>query len=216
MKVTSAIFDLNGTILSDEDEYGIAFENVLKNLKVKIDNSCKHTPGIGLKKNWQCFIDTYNIKTKKTIEELGQETQKEYLKMFDKVSLQNGIVDFLEKLRKKHIKIGLATSNYWPIVEKVFDKFDIEKYFDAVTTVEEVVHTKPDPEIFLLSAQKLGIDPASCIVFEDSMAGVRAAKKAGMITAGIAGCKSHRECIKITDYVFSDFEKINFEKLNFK
>ena len=77
MKLSAVIFDLDGTVVADEDEYGEAFARVLKKLGVIVDSEYPHVGGIGVRENWPIFIKKYNIKTDKTIEELTLLTQKE-------------------------------------------------------------------------------------------------------------------------------------------
>jgi beta-phosphoglucomutase-like phosphatase (HAD superfamily) len=84
MKLLAVIFDLDGTILDNEDEYGIAFKKMLSKLGQKTDSEFPHTQGIGMEENWQKLIPKYKIKTKKSIEELSKETQGIYLKMLSR------------------------------------------------------------------------------------------------------------------------------------
>jgi len=209
MKISAAIFDLDGTILDNEDEYGKAFSEVLKKLGKKPDSKYPHTQGIGVEGNWERLIPQYKIKTKKSAEELSMETQKEYLKLLPKVTLKEGVQDFISDLKDSGILIALATSNTWSTVEKIFEKFDLEKFFDVTTTGEEVKHNKPDPEIFLLTAQKLGADPEECLVIEDTPAGIEAAHHAGMKVIVIARDKKYAKDLKGADLIIFSFSEIS-------
>ncbi len=215
MKISAIIFDLNGTVLSDEDEYGEAFANVLKGVGVKVESIYPHTRGIGVEENWSLFVKKYKLKTDKTIEELSQETQNEYYKLIPRITLKNGFEDFVNGIRESGIKTALATSNSWPAVEKLFDRFDIAKYFDCVTTAEEVVQKKPDPQIFVLAAEKLGIAAENCLVIEDSVAGVEAAHAAGMKAVVIVHSPDpeHARKKKKSDLVIEDFDDLSPEVL---
>lgn len=213
MKLLAVIFDLNGTILSDEDEYGMAFNIVLKRLGVESNSKFPHVTGIGVQENWPLFIKKFNIKTAKTINQLTTETQNEYLKMLKRVKLKKGFVNFMKKLRKRDIKTALATSNSWSVVEKVFDKFAIENLFDSVTTGEEVSFKKPDPEIFLKTADKIQINPRNCLVIEDSASGIKAARKAGMKVVGIARNKKYYTDLNQADILVKDFSMLSLESI---
>jgi len=202
------IFDLDGTVLSNEDEYEMAFEKVFHKLNAGIKKKFSHETGIGVKENWERLLREHKIKTKKNADELAHETQLEYLKLLKKVRLRPGFKKFAESLREDGIGIALATSNTWSIVEKIFEKFDIEKYFDFVTTAEEVHLNKPNPEIYLLTAEKFGLDPAECVVFEDSPAGVMAAKDAEMRVIGILGGGGDREVLKDADLLIGSYQQI--------
>lgn len=79
MKISAVIFDLNGTVLEDEDEYGKAFNKVLQSLGLNPNTEIPHEKGIGVKENWLKFVEKYKIKTDKTPEMLVRETQENYL-----------------------------------------------------------------------------------------------------------------------------------------
>lgn len=213
MKISAVIFDLDGTILDNEDEYGKAFGEVLKKLGKKPDSAYPHTQGIGVEGNWEILIPKYKIKTKKTIDELAKETQNEYLKLLPEVTLKEGIGEFISDLKDSGILVALATSNTWPTVDKVFKEFGLEGIFSVVTTGEEVTFRKPDSEIFLLTIQKLGVDLKECLVIEDTPAGVEAAHTAGMKVVAIARDKKHAEELKKADLIIFNFLEMSAQKM---
>jgi beta-phosphoglucomutase len=213
MKLSVVIFDLNGTVLSDEDEYGEAFSKVLKGLGVSVSAKYPHVSGIGVEENWPIFIKKYSIKTNKTIQDLTVETQKEYFKLIGRVTLREGFEEFVDELKGKGVKIALATSNSWNFVEKIFDKFDIEHFFDCITCGEEVRYKKPDPEIFELTKNKLMVDPSGCLVIEDSQAGIKAAKEAGMKVVAVARDRKYMKLLKNADKIITDFTKLKFSDI---
>jgi len=213
MKISAVIFDLDGTVVADEDEYGEAFRRILKKLGVVVRKKYPHVGGIGVKENWPIFIKKYKIKTDKSLEELTVLTQEEYKKLIPRVTLKEGLLEFINNLKKAGLKVALATSNSWDVVEKLFDHLGIEKYFDSVTTGEEVVFKKPDPDLFLKAAEKMGVEPSECIVFEDSETGIRAAHKAGMIAIGVYRDKIHKKSLKSADFLIANFKKINSSEL---
>lgn len=179
-KVEAVIFDLDGTVLSNEDEYGEAFAAVIRRYGGKVETDSPQVAGIGVEQNWPILIKKYGIKTDKSVGELASETQREYMKRMDSVKVREGFEDFVEGLRCSEVKIALATSNTWGVVENVLDRFGLENCFDVITTVEEVSDSKPSPDIFVETARKLGVEPEGCVVFEDAESGVNAAKAAGM------------------------------------
>jgi len=208
MIISAVIFDLNGTILEDEDEYGRAFKKVLENLGVKDVPEYPHTRGIGVKENWPGLIKKYNVETDKTPEELAVLTQAEYLKQVSGVAVRDGFDDFTDNLKESGAKIALATSNTWEITEKVLEKINLQGYFDEITTEEEVFLSKPDPEIFTLTADKLGAEREECLVIEDSVAGVTAAKNAGMKVVAIVGENQNENDFSEADLIVESFSEI--------
>ena|SRR3989344_3344275 len=201
MNIKAVIFDLDGTIVSDEDEYGEAFRRVLTSLGVKINSKYPHVGGIGVEANWPILIKKYSIKSDRSIAELTGEIQKQYLKLLDRVTLKKGFLILIKRLREMDIKTAIATSNSRFILEEIFDRFGIEKYFDSVTTGEEVREKKPSPEIYKIAGDKLEIDPKYILVIEDSKAGIEAARRAGMHTAAIARGGVHKKELKEAEFV---------------
>jgi len=208
MTIKAVIFDLNGTILTDEDEYGLAFKTILGKLGAKNIEDYPQESGVGVEENWPILLKKYNLKTKRTMGELASETQMEYLKLLPQVTLRRGFLDLVKIFKSTGTKIALATSNTWEMVEKIFEKFSIEDLFDTVTTKEELTHNKPDPEIFELTANKLNTSESDCLVFEDSQAGIRAGHEAGMRVVGVARNEAHRKVLKDADVVIEDYSKL--------
>jgi HAD superfamily hydrolase (TIGR01509 family) len=91
-----------------------------------------------------------------------------------------GIVDLLEWLVARDIPRAVATSTRRPLATRKLAAAGLLPYFDAVSTSSDVARPKPAPDVYLLAAEKLGVDPARCLVLEDSPTGVRAALAAGM------------------------------------
>ena len=86
--------------------------------------------------------------------------------------------------------MAVATAASNRNMEFILDGLDLRKYVDAITTATDVATGKPDPAMFLVSAEKLGVAPADCMVFEDALGGFEAAKRAGMKAIGIATVNS--------------------------
>ena len=96
------------------------------------------------------------------------------------VPLKSGALEFLNYCREYHIKTGIATSNGRDMVDAVVESLQIGNYLDVITTACEVKAGKPEPDIYLEVARRLGVEPSECLVFEDIPAGITAGKRAGM------------------------------------
>ena len=96
-----------------------------------------------------------------------------------KVDFKPGAREFLTELKRRGIKIGMATSNAMELVDVVLDHLDAHSYFDEIHVSSEVKHGKPFPDIYLLVAEKLGVSHDRCLVFEDILPGIRAGRAAG-------------------------------------
>jgi len=212
MKYKAVIFDLDGTVVADEDEYGEAFNKVLKRFGVETGKSYPHVAGIGVEENWKKFREKYKSKINKSVEELTLATQQEYRNLIHKVRLKNGFIEFVEEIRDRGMKTALATSNSWSVTDELLETLDISKYFDHITTAEEVDYKKPDPQVFEISVEKLGEVVEECIVFEDSRAGIEAAKALGMKVVAFYRSEEHKKALKKADFIITDFTE--FELAN--
>lgn len=125
-----------------------------------------------------------------------------------------GVHDTLDKLNSLGYSIGLATSSYERIIHAVLEKLEIKSYFHQVHSAEHETHGKPHPAVFLTTAGKLGINPADCLVIEDSFNGVLAAKAARMKVVAVPE-KSHRydERLIISDKIISSLKDFDIEEL---
>lgn len=213
MKISlkAAIFDLDGTILSNEDEYGKAFKFVLASLGVQVKDEYPQIEGVGVKENWSFFVSKYHVSTDKSLEELVKETQDYYLSHLETVDIKKGFVELIASLREVGVATALATSNSWYIIEQIFDKFGLEQYFDATITGEEVLALKPAPDLFLEAARKLGIEPNECIVFEDAPSGIEAAQAAGMKVVAVARDNEHAKTLIGANLVIKSYDEITVE-----
>lgn len=132
----------------------------------------------------------------KKIKELGQEKENRYRNLYQShIREISGLSEFLNKLTRNKINIGLATMGDILNIDFVLDKLNIKKYFQAITGGHEVLKGKPDPEIFLKTMAKLEIDNTNCMAIEDSIGGVVSALKAGLKVVGITTTHTKEELL---------------------
>ena len=128
-----------------------------------------------------------------TVRHLIYKKNRAEIDMANKVELFAGASELLESLRGR-VKLALASMNSREVIDRLTRAKKVDRFFDVVLTANEVQHSKPNPEIFLKSASKLGVKPEKCVVVEDSIFGVRAAKAAKMdCVAVLTGAYSQEE-----------------------
>lgn len=120
-----------------------------------------------------------------------------------------GLPAFLEYAHNQGISIALATSAPPANVDFTLDATGLKKYFPTITDASMVKQGKPDPEIYLLTAEKLGVKPCDCIVFEDSIAGIQSALSAGMRVIGVATTHKSEELLTYVNEIIMNFEAAN-------
>jgi len=104
-----------------------------------------------------------------------------------------GLVEFLKEIRSSGIKVALATSAGQGNIDFTIDGIGLRDQFDVIVGGAEVTKGKPDPEIYLLAAQKLGVNPANCWVIEDSLQGIKSGQSAGCKVVGITTSHTKEE-----------------------
>ena len=126
-----------------------------------------------------------------------------------KVDFKPGAREFLTELKRRGIKIGMATSNAMELVDVVLDHLDAHSYFDEIHVSSEVKHGKPFPDIYLLVAEKLGVSHDRCLVFEDILPGIRAGRAARMKVCSVYDRYAHQEiniAMRYSDYYIRGFD----------
>ncbi|MCR4992315.1 MAG: HAD family phosphatase [Lachnospiraceae bacterium] len=126
-----------------------------------------------------------------------------------KVDFKPGARKFLTELKRRGIKIGMATSNAMELVDVVLDHLDAHSYFDEIHVSSEVKHGKPFPDIYLLVAEKLGVSHDRCLVFEDILPGIRAGRAARMKVCSVYDRYAHQEiniAMRYSDYYIRGFD----------
>jgi len=206
MIVRAAIFDLDGTIIDSEEQWGKAYSKVFKSLGADVNENESHIFGASVEYNLKNQISKHNIKTAKTIEELETQTFIEFQKLISEITLNDGVIPLMENLRESGVPLALATSTNWDRADRILKEFDLANFFEDVTTVEEIVNPKPAPDIYLVAAEKLGVDESDCLVFEDSPSGVTAAKEAGMKVIAIDPTGENKE-LESADLVIGQFSE---------
>lgn len=129
----------------------------------------------------------------------------EYINRLGEEELLCGVVETFERMQRDGIKIALGSASKNACL--ILKRLHIEEYFDVVTDGTLVKKAKPDPEVFTLSADRLGIPYERCVVFEDSLAGLQAAKAVGMTAVGIG----ERENLPIADYLCENVGEFEWE-----
>lgn len=124
------------------------------------------------------------------------------------ISLLPHVEQILQQLRNTHLKTALATGANRQKLQFIFERLPIEQYFDAFVTADDVTHGKPDPEVFLQAAKKLGVDPDKCVVMEDAANGLEAAKNGGMRCIALTTTRGADQ-LQGADLIISGYEELD-------
>ena len=207
MPQKAVIFDMDGVIFNTENCWQEGFYVVNKKYGLSLDENyrvtiCGKSELKIIEELNQMFPDLDAVRYRKEIADY-------YLKLIEegKYEIKEGFLELIKALREKNYKIALATSNLRWRMEKIFSNKGIDPYqlFDVITTVSEIgKNTKPNPFIFLTTAEKLGSLPKDTIVLEDSINGIEAAVNGEFIPIMVKDLVPPNEytkehCYKIVD-----------------
>lgn len=191
------IFDMDGTLIDNMRFHTAAWQQMLAENGVEMDGNefLVRTAG---KTNREILPTIFDDLTDERLFRLSERKETLYRELFLPARQPlAGAVEFLDKARAAGIKMAVATAAPVGNVEFILDGLDLRKYFQAVTTAADVTHGKPNPEIFLKSAEKLNVEPKKCLVFEDAIGGFEAAHRAGMKSVGIATVNSIEDILPL-------------------
>lgn len=209
-KIKAVIFDMDGVIYDTEKVYLEGWSKVFKDYGYDLKKEhYLSVMGTGRKNVKKVFLEHYGDKL--PIEEMYKKKDAELFRIVENegVPLKEGALEFLDYLKENGYKIALGTSAKRERLEKQL-KDEVKKRFDVILCGDDVIKSKPNPEIFLKAAEKLGIVPEECVVIEDSTSGIKASYNAGMIGLHVEDLKPADDEIKIYAYkCFKNLVEIN-------
>jgi HAD superfamily hydrolase (TIGR01509 family) len=191
----AVIFDWDGTLADTRQMVVASFQKVLSEIPCTIsDEFIERRIGVGAAETFREILRASGISFDEALIRLLVERKiQAEIDLSSKVKLFSGVVELLASLHGK-VKLALASMNNRAVIDHMINAMNVWRFFDVVLTVDEVYNSKPDPEIFLKSALKLVCRPEKCVVVEDSIFGVEAAKRAKMgCVAVLTGVYSRKE-----------------------
>lgn len=177
--IRGCIFDFDGTIVLSEHVHMKAWEDLAQSLGRDLpEYFLEQSVGMSdqqlvkiLASSWNHILPENDI--------LIRKRDFYMLRCPQEASVVPGVISVIQILHNLLVPLSIATSSSRHEVEPILSRLDIAKYFKGVCTVEDIKQPKPDPEIYICAASRLGLKPNQCIAFEDSIAGVTSARAAG-------------------------------------
>lgn len=202
----AALFDLDGVIIDTEPSYSIFWGGMGEKYNVGIDNFADAIKGTTLTQ----ILDRYFA------EHLHAEVV-EQLEAYEKsmrYQLFPDVIDFLETLRSLGLSCAIVTSSNLEKMANLWTQQpDLRGYFDALITDEDVTHSKPDPEPYLIGAARLGVAPTEAYVFEDSFNGLLSGRRAGARVVALATTNPFESLLDKADIVIRGFGEFPLSEL---
>jgi len=212
MKFEGAIFDLDGVIVDTVPLHFKAWKKMFAEYGKNFDFDAYKAKVDGIPRIDGARAVLANL-SQNELEKAASKKQDYFLELLDKekIKVYHSTVEFIEKLRIAGIKRAVISSskNCRHILERVV----LVDYFDVIITGSDVKKGKPEPDIFLLASRKLRTAPDKCVVFEDAVLGVEAAKRADMKCVGVDRYQSPQRLYK-ADLIISDLSEVDIEKIH--
>lgn len=178
--IKGVIFDMDGTLFDTETLFQNEWNHIASEMGVTLPANFKYeicgTSGEPMDRILEKY---YHVDKGTPIQKLCKARVSELLKK--EVPLKPGVESILSFFQEKNLPMAIGSSSPLPLIRQNLEVTGLTPYFQALASGDEVERGKPSPDIFLLAAEKLGVPPSECLVFEDSPNGIRAASNAGMI-----------------------------------
>ena len=211
--IKAAIFDMDGVLVDTMEAHFYAWIRFFEGIGFKGFDKQKYKEFIGMQTSEIMAI--YKEKYGLDIDVEKDSRKKEGLVDISKISSYPNVKAALEKLKKKGFKLAVATSAMGQVRDARLSQFDLNKYFDDFVCSDDVVHSKPDPGIFLAAAKKLHVLPKDCVVVEDAVTGIMAAKAAGMKCIAITTTFSRKRLKQAdADLIVDDIIDVTSENIS--
>lgn len=200
---TAFLFDLNGTMVNDMDFHITAWHEVFNNWGAEItwDHMKVECYGKNEEIVQRLFPARFNHEE---VQQMAMQKEMQYrLNYQPHLELLPGLDLLLHRAHNDNINMAIGSASIKSNIDFVVDGLELSDYFHVIVSAEDVQHSKPHPETFLLCAEWLHVEASACIVFEDSIKGVEAALRAGMRCIAITNLHGEKDFAKFPNVLLA-------------
>jgi len=184
--IEAVIFDMDGLLIDSEPLWRTAEKDVFGSLGIEVTEELAIETSRMTTKEVTKYWYNHKPWRQKNLEQVEQAVVQRVGVLIDTCGvMMPGVIELLQYFKQAGYKLGLATNSPHCLVPRVLRKLQIEHYFDIVISSDFVNKGKPSPDIYIKTAFELNATPSKCIVFEDSISGIRAAIAAGMSVVAV-------------------------------
>lgn len=196
MNIKAVIFDLDGVIVSTDDYHYRAWKAISDEEGIYFDREInERLRGVSRMESLEIILEKatreYSDIEKNSFAERKNSLYRSLLEELTPNDILSGVMNVLETLKQNDIKVAIGSSS--KNTEFILSKIGLHEYFDAISDGTQIKNSKPDPEVFLLAAKKLCIEPKNCLVVEDADAGVEAGLTGGMKVLAVGYASSNKK-----------------------
>ena len=188
LKYKAVLFDLDGVIVTTDECHYKGWKKLADEEDIYFDRTINQRQrGVSRMESLEVLLEKaekeYTESEKNEMAERKNNYYREYIKSLTPDDILPGVMDFCTMLRENGVKLAIGSSS--KNTPTILEGIGLESYFDGVADGNQISKSKPDPEVFLLAAKLVGVDPSDCLVVEDAEAGVEAALAGGMDVLGV-------------------------------
>lgn len=204
--VKSIIFDLDGVIIHTDQFHYQAWQRLADSLGLHFDESINNElRGVSRMDSLEIILShnqkTYSMIEKEKLISQKNDSYREFLSTLKPSDIDSNVIDTLRRLKKNGYKLAIGSSS--KNTRYILERTQLEHFFDVIVDGTMITHSKPHPEVFLKAAEELQLSVNECLVIEDAIAGIDAAKSAGMKSCGIGPasqyCQSDYKLNRMSD-----------------
>ncbi|CCJ33607.1 beta-phosphoglucomutase [Caloramator australicus] len=208
--IKGCIFDLDGVVVDTAKYHYLAWKRLANELGFEFtEKDNERLKGVSRMKSLEILLEIGNLsfdeETKLKLAEKKNNWYVQYISKMDESEILPGVKEFLSQLKENGYKIALGSVSKNAMI--ILENTNLKQYFDAIIDGNKVTKAKPDPEVFLKGAEELNLKPEECIVFEDAIAGIEAARRANMKVVGVGS----KEILKDADMVIEGFKNVSVD-----
>ncbi len=205
--IKGVVFDLDGVICFTDQFHYLAWKQLADKLGIYFDEEINNRlRGVSRMASLEIILERsdmeYSQKEKEEFCEFKNNIYRNLLAEMSPADLSDEVRETLDEIRKRGYKIAIGSSS--KNTKFILERIGLNGYFDAISDGTNITRSKPDPEVFLLAAEYLGLQPEDCLVVEDALAGIDAAKAGGMLAAGIGEASGYEK----TDFALDTFSDL--------
>ncbi len=211
----AVIFDMDGVLVDSEPLADLHFSKFLNDqFSINVEpDFFQRFRGSSSKHFWEIIIKEFNLNaTYESISEIARPRYLDFLKKSDLKAIP-GIKELIESLLKAHIKIAVASSASHNRIKTILEIIKLSDKFEIIISADHIKNSKPHPEIYLIAAKTLGVNPKEAVAIEDATNGVKSAKAAGMKVIAFKDPAHSIQDLSEADLVIKNFSELNLSKL---
>jgi HAD superfamily hydrolase (TIGR01509 family) len=219
-KIKAIIFDMDGVIINSEPIYEEVNKKIYPEYGINLTQAERDSlRGTSLFDSWQKLLNKFEVKAEYShykIEDFIEQHIHSYyegLANSEDLKLMPGVKAWFEFFKEHGYKMIIASSSYPPVVEYIYQRFELAEYFIGYVDSTTIINGKPAPDIYLRAAKRLNFKPGECLVIEDSENGVKGAKAAGCKVIAYNRAADPSQDLAAADLEIAEFSRDNLHKI---